>query len=113
MKEVRPDLRLHGFGVRTTSLRHGLIRELLHTADSMAWSFNARMHGRNQHDYREALCFARKIQGMSYQRDMFGTPCQNITRATRPAALPRAPRSTVDANGGITSATPEHKKNPS
>ncbi|HYF16298.1 MAG TPA: hypothetical protein VEA40_00415, partial [Ramlibacter sp.] len=38
----RPDLRLHGFGLKTTALRSALVHDLLHTADSMAWSFHAR-----------------------------------------------------------------------
>ena len=39
---VRPDLRLHGFGLKTTSLSHPEIRAMLESADSMAWSFAAR-----------------------------------------------------------------------
>lgn len=34
----RPDLKLHGFGLKTTALADPLIRESLYTADSMAWS---------------------------------------------------------------------------
>lgn len=54
IKVERPDLRLHGFGLKTTALGDALIRELLETADSMAWSLNARMNGRNANDWREA-----------------------------------------------------------
>lgn len=57
----RPDLRLHGFGVKTTALRSDVIRTLLHTADSMAWSFAARMQGRSANDWREAAAFHRDI----------------------------------------------------
>lgn len=60
IKAERPDLRLHGFGLKTTALAHGTIRELLETADSMAWSFAARKQGRNANDWREAERF-RKI----------------------------------------------------
>ena len=35
----RPDLRLHGFGVKKTSLRVQAIRDALYSADSMAWSY--------------------------------------------------------------------------
>jgi hypothetical protein len=45
LKEARPDIRLHGFGIKITSLKSGAVRELLHTADSMAWSFSARRQG--------------------------------------------------------------------
>lgn len=57
IKRARPDLRLHGFGVKTTALQSGLVQQLLHTADSMAWSFSARKQGRNGNDYREAQRF--------------------------------------------------------
>ena len=54
IKDLRPDLRLHGFGLKTTALAHPLVRSLLETADSMAWSYHARINGRNGNDYREA-----------------------------------------------------------
>lgn len=57
----RPDLRLHGFGLKTTALANPLIRRLLHTADSMAWSFSARKQGRNANDWREARRWTEKI----------------------------------------------------
>lgn len=61
IKQARPDLRLHGFGIKTTALGSRLVRELLHTADSMAWSFAARRQGRNANDVREAMRFKRSI----------------------------------------------------
>lgn len=61
IKDVRPDLRLHGFGLKTTALRHPAITDLLHTADSMAWSYHARKNGRNGNDWREARAWAEKI----------------------------------------------------
>jgi hypothetical protein len=61
IKAVRPDLRLHGFGLKTTALADGGVFDLLHTADSMAWSFAARKQGRNANDYREAQAFERRI----------------------------------------------------
>lgn len=39
---VRPDLRLHGFGVKLTALQDKRVAALLHSADSMAWSHAAR-----------------------------------------------------------------------
>jgi hypothetical protein len=59
--DVRPDLKLHGFGVKITSLVHPLVREQLATADSMAWSFHARQHGRSANDWREAEAFVATI----------------------------------------------------
>jgi hypothetical protein len=71
IKRERPDLRLHGFGVKTTALQSGLIQELLYTADSMAWSFAARMLGRNGNDWREAKAWAARITEAPVQRVMF------------------------------------------
>lgn len=61
IKRQRPDLRLHGFGLKTTALQSALVNELLHTADSMAWSYAARREGRNQNDWREAKAWTEKI----------------------------------------------------
>lgn len=61
IKQERNDLRLHGFGLKTTALQCGGVFSLLHTADSMAWSYAARREGRNANDYREALAFCEKI----------------------------------------------------
>jgi hypothetical protein len=61
IKAERPDLLLHGFGLKKTSLQDPVIREMLHTADSMAWSFAARREGRNANDWREAKAFIEDI----------------------------------------------------
>ena len=67
----RPDLRLHGFGIKLTSLASGLVRSLLYSADSMAWSFAARKQGRSPHDWREAEKFVRRISSMPHQAQLF------------------------------------------
>lgn len=54
IKQERPDLRLHGFGLKSTALGSAAIVEMLYSADSMAWSFAARKSGRNSNDWREA-----------------------------------------------------------
>lgn len=59
----RPDLRLHGFGVKLTALKSSLVRRRLHSADSMAWSFAARRTGQNAHDWRNAAAFVERIEG--------------------------------------------------
>lgn len=61
IKRERPDLLLHGFGLKTTALADPLVRSLLHTADSMAWSFHARINGRNANDWREAVRWTTNI----------------------------------------------------
>lgn len=70
IKRARPDLRLHGFGLKTTALGSGLVRQLLETADSMAWSYAARREGRNQNDVREALTFSHRIEAQPVQGDL-------------------------------------------
>jgi len=65
IKHARPDLRLHGFGLKTTSLAVKEIHDHLESADSMAWSFAARRQGRNQNDWREAAAFVTTIETLS------------------------------------------------
>lgn len=55
IKGERPDLKLHGFGLKKTALASDFITSQLHTADSMAWSFHARKNGRNGNCWREAM----------------------------------------------------------
>jgi hypothetical protein len=62
---LRPDLRLHGFGVKITALLHPGIRAAFHSADSMAWSFHARRQSDRpsaRNDWREARSFAERVQ---------------------------------------------------
>jgi len=42
IKLVRPDLRLHGFGLKILALENPEVRALLYSCDSMAWSFPLR-----------------------------------------------------------------------
>lgn len=62
IKLARPDLRLHGFGLKTTALADPLVQSLLFTADSMAWSFAARREGRSPNDWREAKAWTEVIR---------------------------------------------------
>lgn len=62
IKTERPDLRLHGFGLKTTALANGTIRELLESADSMAWSYAARKQGRDANHWHEARDFKTRIE---------------------------------------------------
>ncbi|MBX3610375.1 MAG: hypothetical protein KF871_10825 [Hydrogenophaga sp.] len=75
IKEARPDLRLHGFGLKTTALSDPLVRAQLATADSMAWSFHARKNGRNANDWREAVRWTDAIGARPVQQilDLKGT----------------------------------------
>lgn len=71
IKKYRPDLRLHGFGLKLTALMSPEIRSLLFTADSMAWSFAARREGGDANSWRNASSFKRKIDSLSYTTDNF------------------------------------------
>ena len=62
IRATRPDLRLHGFGLKTLALDDTAIRSMLQSADSMAWSFHARRHGRNPNSWREARRFVKRIE---------------------------------------------------
>jgi hypothetical protein len=67
IKRIRPDLRLHGFGIKKVSLASGLVHDLLFSADSMAWSFAARYEGRKSHDPNEAIRYAKAINRQAKQ----------------------------------------------
>lgn len=67
IKRARPDLRLHGFGLKTTALASGIVRDCLHSADSMAWSFAARKQGRDGNDWQEAASFVQRIDKQQVQ----------------------------------------------
>lgn len=68
----RPDLRTHGFGLKLTALSSDHVRDLLWSADSMAWSFAARRQGRNPNNWKEAKRFCNAIeQAEWHQRYLF------------------------------------------
>lgn len=67
IKRARPDLRLHGFGIKITSLASSLVRDCLFSADSMAWSFAARKAGRNPNNPAEAVAYAERVRTMPVQ----------------------------------------------
>lgn len=57
---ARPDLKLHGFGVKLTSLAIADVRDELYSADSMAWSYLGRMQGRGN-DPALAISYAKRV----------------------------------------------------
>jgi hypothetical protein len=67
IKSIRPDLRLHGFGVKTTALAWEEVRDNLESADSMAWSFAARWEKGNSNDWKDAVNFQNKIKNQQVQ----------------------------------------------
>lgn len=80
IKQVRPDLRLHGFGLKLTALQSALVRELLESADSMAWSYSARKKGRDGNSVAEAQAFARRVEEMPVEDDLLSW-CWRARRA--------------------------------
>lgn len=62
IKAERPDLRLHGFGVKITALGDPSVRAMLASADSMAWSYHARRNGRSANDWREAARMVARVE---------------------------------------------------
>ncbi len=71
IKDARPDLLLHGFGLKTTALASSIVRECLASADSMAWSYAARREGRNANSRHEAEAFRQKIKGQRVRQRSF------------------------------------------
>lgn len=69
IKTERPDIRLHGFGLKKTAFTDPRVVEILYSADSMAWSLAARMEklkgrGYGQNDWRSAKAFEEEIHEM-------------------------------------------------
>lgn len=61
IKRKRPDLRLHGFGLKVTSLRSPIVRQMLYSADSMAWCYAAFKAGRDNHNWNEAKDYENRV----------------------------------------------------
>ena len=63
IKQERPDLRLHAFGLKITALSEPEIVALLESADSITWSLAARKEGRSKdaNSWREAARFVKRI----------------------------------------------------
>lgn len=62
IRDERPDLRLHGFGLKLTALSSEYVRDNLESCDSMAWSFAARMEGKSGNDWRFAQDYCAKVE---------------------------------------------------
>lgn len=69
---MRPDLRLHGFGVKTSSLRSHAVCSRLYSVDSYAWSIAARWaRVKNRNDPALAQQWLEKLEQQSMQRVFF------------------------------------------
>ena len=65
IKLLRPDLRLHGFGLKILALENAEVRSLLYSCDSMAWSYPRRFQPGNdsvQNQVEIAHEYQKKVQ---------------------------------------------------
>lgn len=78
IKEKRPDLLLHGFGIKMTSLRSGIVQDLLYSADSQAHGIRthkARRKGDTDMSQNDPICavqYADKLDQHPKQMSIFG-----------------------------------------
>lgn len=64
IKDFRPSLRLHGFGLKISALRSKFVCDSLYSSDSMAWSFAARREGRDANCWREAMKYSNRVNSI-------------------------------------------------
>ena len=57
----RPDLKLHGFGIKKVALSSSIVWDILHSADSMAHCAASWREGKNQNDPVNAIEYFRKL----------------------------------------------------
>ena len=69
--EIRPDLRLHGFGIKKTCLQDSAIRDRLFSADSMSWIYDLWKANQKNYELSGALKFKNRIETMSVQTNFF------------------------------------------
>lgn len=62
IKLIRPDLKLHGFGLKVIALENPAIRELLHSTDSMAWSYPRRFQPEPEPEIKLAHKYQQRVQ---------------------------------------------------
>ncbi len=70
IKQARPDLKLHGFGIKKTCLQDSFIVDRLFSSDSMAWSYEARFKGEKAHDVNQAIKYKQRIESMPIQESL-------------------------------------------
>lgn len=82
LRERRPDLRMHGFGLKVTALKSPTVRRILESSDSMAWSYAARKQGRNQNCWTEAAKYVERVQELIDQDEQtIPAPLRNLDRS--------------------------------
>lgn len=72
IKQKRPDLRLHGFGIKKKALSSGLVNHLLYSADSQSASFESQSKfSRHQNNPKTAIKYKEKIMSQPLQQSIF------------------------------------------
>ncbi len=66
----RPDLRLHGFGIKLTALADARVRDRLYSADSMAWSWHERINGRDGNSVAGAQRYVARVENQAVQESL-------------------------------------------
>jgi hypothetical protein len=64
IKSERPDLKLHGFGLKITALGNDSVLDQLDSCDSMAWSLAGRKDS-DANDPREALRYCAQVETLT------------------------------------------------
>ena len=104
----RPDLKLHGFGIKLNSLRSGLIYQLLHSSDSLAWSFAARYENKHENklNSKQMLEWAKQydgeIRGLSVQLSL---PIYDQDLSCSNMAVPETRKSRLSKKQSIASGS--------
>ncbi len=62
IKLIRPDLKLHGFGLKILAFEHSKVRDNLYSADSMAWAYPKRFRKRENLEIELAHNYQNRIQ---------------------------------------------------
>ena len=64
IKARRPDLQLHGFGLKITALKSPAVVAMLASSDSMAWSDAARKEGGDRNAWQTAAAYAERVEAL-------------------------------------------------
>ncbi|MBN3951920.1 MAG: hypothetical protein HWQ38_37840 [Nostoc sp. NMS7] len=81
IKNKRPDLRLHGFGLKQTALESPVVQSLLYSCDSMAWSYPLRFKSPGDDFVQNQMTLAHKYQ-VGVQERIEGSYVRKIPRTS-------------------------------
>lgn len=98
VKNKRSDLRLHGFGLKHTSLESPEVRELLYSCDSMAWSYPRRFSRSPGESLRNRAALRDIVQKRPHLEDAFAYQAL-VDAALSGASARRVPRTAGAGNG--------------